>query len=243
MITILTAAVHETGHAVAVFVMNEMSLYDWGCPILGQVREVGINVRLFRKNAPKSRPLAYCNYIEWMTAPYGHHSNSQRPLYRDYATRLSVIRAMAGRVAEEQWRCRSRLGPQLLSAYLPAVVRTAGEQPTIGGNAVDFAKVGKWLGLLGCLDDDAEIRRLWDTARLLIAMEFPGIVRTARVLVTKKIMDGEQLEKVWRQNRPSEAIRLRLAQRMTGSTVEKMDWLRGEEAAAESRCFREKAAA
>jgi hypothetical protein len=82
-------------------------------------------------------------------------------------------------------------------------------------DAVDnMRKARETIEWLDPADRAEELKRLWDITYSLVASEWPGIVRIARILQARRFMEGDAFETEWRSVRSTDAVRRRLEARV-----------------------------
>jgi len=200
----LWLCIHEAGHAVAHLVLDELPPYpgpsitsvsvipdgDFRGRVRGQRR---VWTKQFSRDETEAR-----------LSPALQQAQHQMALY-------DVIEALAGYVAEMYQR-QSPFGPLMIKPEMFEKI-LVGDLDSIG----DMAGVRNTIDWLGLVDPAAELKRLFRTTYGLIASEWPGIVRVARVLRTRPFMEGEEFEAEWQAVRSTAAIRQRLEARIGSS--------------------------
>ena len=200
----LWLAVHEAGHAVAHQVLDELPPYPGPHIISVSVKPDAADGSLGRvsgrrrtstlRTPPHTKPVPAA------------HPEVLADMRRQ--ARYDIVELLAGRMAESY----QRGGPYCPLRWTDEIVsKTINGDPDAGG---DMSFVRKTLDWLELPDPAAELKRLWRITYGLIASEWPGIVRIARILRERRFMGGEDFEAEWRAGRSTPAMRQRLEKRL-----------------------------
>jgi hypothetical protein len=190
--TPLQIAIHEAGHAVAHLVLDDQpfctgpSIHAVSIiPGDGFWGVVTVDPRLsrFTRNAATDR------------LPNEAARQNQR-LHGLY----DIIEALAGPMAE-LYNEQPHLLPRLVDRIIPKILTGHADD---NSDCANIQKTIQWLE-----EDDPQLllRELWDITHAIIASEWIGLEKVARILRGRSVMTGSEFEAEWRKARQPERMR------------------------------------
>jgi hypothetical protein len=117
------------------------------------------------------------------------------------AARYDIVELLAGPIAELY--CRHGWFSPLMSRDECVRLIRSGE----GADGSDQRRVDRLIDWLAVPAPEPYLTDLFDIAYALVATEWAGIVRVARVLQSRNVMSGDEFETAWRSMRAAEAPR------------------------------------
>lgn len=195
----MAVAVHEMGHAVAHWLLDERSPYPGPrvheITVVATDRYLGIVVVrncldtiFMRMEDPFPK--------EFFPDAERVRRDAQRNARRD------IIESLAGPIAEQRWAYRSHLGPSLEQGYLlRRILGWDAERAAAAGDFCDDTKIKLRLDWLAPANPLAELTRLWEETEEIVSSEWRGIVATARHLREVRTVDGEEMHQRWKMLR------------------------------------------
>jgi hypothetical protein len=197
----LWLCVHEVGHAIAQFVLDELSPYPG--PF---IRSITVNPSDDYLGCVKTQPRVMM-IPEYLAAVDRVLTPQMRRCQRLSAT-YDVVECLAGYVAE----LYQKGGP-----YSPLMRGDRLCERTVAGDLDaddDMRKARETIEWLDPADRAEERKRLWDITYSLVAPEWPGIVGIARILQARRFMEGDAFVTEWRSVRSTDAVWRRLEARV-----------------------------
>jgi hypothetical protein len=195
----LWLAVHESAHAVAGLVTDELPPYPG--PYLQSVSVRAGDGYLGICHKPKRVPTDYT------PKPPDLSDDRRRNVIMN--AQHDIIDTLAGPMAEVRFKygiihlalTRKRWIEEITGQTIP------GEE--------DAGVIQQALRWWAPPDPVAEMKRLWAETEVLLQVEWPGIVAVARVLHERGEMDGDVFEEEWQKVRPNEQARERRQRRLS----------------------------
>jgi hypothetical protein len=204
--TPLQIAIHEAGHAVAHLVLDDQPFCSAPCidsvsiiPGDGFWGAVTVDPRLSRFARSAS------------TDP--HSIEAARQNQRLHG-RYDIIEALAGSMAE-LYNEQPLLLPRLADRIIPKILTGQADDDS------DCANIQKTIEWLEEDDPQSLLRELWDITYAIIASEWIGLEKVARVLRGRRVMSGGEFEAEWRKVRQPERVRSQREMRLSCTNV---DW-------------------
>jgi hypothetical protein len=110
---------------------------------------------------------------------------------------------------------QAQLLPFLKERMIPKILTDHADDDS---DCVNIRKTLRWLE-----EDNPQLllRQLWDIAYVVVASEWIGLEKVARVLRRRQIMHGDEFEAEWRKVRQSEMVRSRREIRLG---YQRVDW-------------------
>jgi len=202
----MVTAIHEAGHAVARFALDEGGAYRG--PRLRYVTAVPGRVKntLGHLAQDANTRIAHWPSLKDVGRSFTC-SEADRAKVVESAARgaqRDIVETLAGPYAE--WHRGSAMGATLtLRRVLDGIL----ELPEDTEPGCDFSSIACRLRWLGPADPASELRFLAAVAQAMVVAEWPGIRAVAPALFTAGTMDGEVFEAGWRRLRPDAATRVR----------------------------------
>lgn len=198
-LTSLQIAIHEAGHAVAHLVLDDLAPSPG--PFISSVSIVPgdgfLGIVIADSRLSKSVPATLAD---------PHFNDAIKQNNRLHAL-YDIIEALAGPTAELY--CEHPLIPLLLmERMIPRILVDHADEDS---DCANIRRAIEWLE-----EDNPQLllRQLWNIAYAVIATEWIGLMKVARVLNDRQTMDGEEFEAEWRKVRQSERARSRREDRL-----------------------------
>jgi hypothetical protein len=201
--TSLQVAIHEAGHAVAHLVLDDLP--SCSGPFISSVSVIPGN-GFWGAVTVESR-------LSRLASSRFHPNDETRQNQRLHAL-FDIIEALAGPIAE-MYSGQAQLLPFLKERMIPKILTDHADDDS---DCVNIRKTLRWLE-----EDNPQLllRQLWDIAYVVVASEWIGLEKVARVLRRRQIMHGDEFEAEWRKVRQSEMVRSRREIRLG---YQRVDW-------------------